>query len=338
MKIRYEILFSLLILGSFYSCNKDLKSNDQVSESKEVAIDIFQEKEKVRYVNPGFDSQEDAEFLQGDMLRSLSSGLLRIKASEDEGDTIKFADEVPVETNETYAQQVYTDGTMKIVSINTTSPEMEFSNQLSVNPIPAEEKAVKTVIENGVATLYNANGGVIQTESMGDLNVKPMLDSAKAAINEQSATSQPQNARSRVKSMIQKAQASGMKVISADDQYIVLEKQIGSFNESMTGMKVKSSVERKAVIKMSSDMTKVFSQNIYEGNQLVYSMENEYSTPSDTKRACVTSNSALRNIIPTSGIKCVKQKSLMFRSNGSPYIQNMVETYKTNKISINLKK
>jgi hypothetical protein len=336
MKIRYEILFSFVILSSFYSCNKEEKSS--VQPSKEVAIDIFQEKEKVRFANPNFDPQEDAEFLQGDMLKTLPSGLLRVKASDDEGDTIKFADEVPVETNETYAQQVYTDGTMKIVNINTTSPEMEFSNQLSVNPIPAEEKAVKTVIENGVATLYNANGGVIQSESVGDLNVKPLLDSAQASINDQSASSQPQNARSRVKSMIQKAQASGMKVISADDQYIVLEKQIGSFNESMTGMKVKSNVERKAVIKMSSDMTKVFSQNIYEGNQLVYSMENEYSTPSDTKRACVTSNSALRNIIPTSGIKCVKQKSLMFRSNGSPYIQNMVETYKTNKISINLKK
>lgn len=253
----------------------------------------------------------------------------------EEYDTINSAEQIPVITCENITQEIYSDGTFAYESVDVTPQDLKFIENLNVNPRPEEERVVKTVVKDNFAYLYNSSGGLIRKESVGDISFKPMLDSLANYVE-----TNPQGVKANVKKVksniaINKALSSGMRLISQTDNEVVMEMTIENSKSSLP-QKAKSTVVKKALIRFSPDMAQMHSQKIYEGSQLVQSVEIDYAN--DQPQFANAASGIMKQMLPTANMKSIKYKSLSFKPDGSPYITNNIEEYSKNQVTFNFKK
>lgn len=190
-------------------------------------------------------------------------------------------------------------------------------------------------MKDNVVYLYNSNGEVIKTQPVGNMDLKPMIDSLTNYLAEQESSRQNIKAiRSNV--AIQKAISKGMRVVSQNNSEIIMEIDIQIPSESSTN-RVKTSVYRKAVMSFTPDMKSMNYQKIYNNNQLVNQIIYDYAENSEKGFQNDLTGFNSENL-PNSNVKKVLNKKLAFRIDGSPYIQNIVEVYKKNSVKLNLKK
>lgn len=125
-----------------------------------------------------------------------------------------------------------------------------------------------------------------------------------------------------------------MKVVSQSETEIVLEMEMGASSSSLA-KRTKSSYSKKAVMRFSPDMTRMYSQKIYEGEQLIQSLEIGFATD-DKPQFSNTIKGIENQMFPSANIKFIKQKKLVTKQDGTPFIQTNGEIYSTNTIKYNL--
>lgn len=340
----YILVFMSLTMLVFMSCDDKLgnnSSNDPIAEPlKEIAIEISQEKENYQFIESIYEDG-NAEFLQGDYVQNVPQKVrsMRIAASQ-AGDTIRSADEIPVYTSEEINQKIYMDGTYRYLNLNTTPADSNAFNDLNVHKQPVEEIVTKTILMNGVAYLYNYKGDVIHTEDTGDVNYSAILDSIRSAMaNETNNESSPQGVKAlqarQLTKALKSAQASGMRMLSQTSDEIVMEIDLGVSTESSLPQRVKTSVQRKAIMRFSGDMTRMIEQKVYENNQLTSLVSYQYQADNE-QQFSKKAPSAVKSYLPNTSVKSVTIKSLRVKSNGTPYVSVTKENYKRNKVTINL--
>lgn len=327
------VMFTIVGILTLQSCRDEKSILTTIPEitPKELAIEILQDKEKIQFVQSIYDS-ENVEFLNGEIIQKMPLKM-RNAILEENTDTTTNADDIPVMTAEASIQNIYVDGSYSYISQDKTTEDMRFIEELNLHPQPEKEKAVKTVVNNNTLYLYNSDGDLISNQVISEINFKPMLDSLKNYLAEQVSTSPsntPQAVREKGNRMLRQAIAGGMKVISQNANEIILETNVEN-NSSVSKNKVNATAVRKMVIHYSPDMTRMYSQYIYIGNQLTNSIEIEYAKSTESYLSNKTKSLSI-SYFPSSNIKVKKQKTLMMRSNGTPYIQCNQETYKKNQV------
>jgi hypothetical protein len=332
-------LTAICILGCDDKPNKDADIIASSEPAKTVAIEIDQEKQSYRFIESVFGDNNN-EFLQGSYIQSIPQKIraMRIVASE-AGDTIKNADEIPLYASEEINQKIYVDGTYRYLNLNTTPSDSNILNDLNIQKQPVGEIATKTILMDGVAYLYNRTGELIQTEKTGDINYSALLDSIKSAFAEANkGGSLPQGVKAlqdrRLTKAINSAKASGMRMISQTDNEIVMEMNLGVTNEISLPQRVNTPVQKRALMRFSGDMTRMLEQKIYEDNQLVQSVT--YLYQNDDQLFAKNAPATIRSFLPDLSIKEIQYKSLRIKNDGVPYIVVSKETYRKNKLTINL--
>lgn len=343
MKKRKIILIVVSSLGfiCFQSCADKINNSglEELNESsKEVAVQIQQEKTNVQYFEPIYETQ-NAEFCQGEFVQSLPQRMrMRKSKSEEANDTITSAEEIPITSKIESTQDIYMDGTFKYVSLDKTTDDMKIIEKLNVNPQPESEKVNKTEIKNNMVNLYNSEGKLLKSEKLGDINFKPMIDSLQAYLASQtnSVSNSPQKLKQlRISRALARATASGMRLVSQSETEVVLEMNMGVTKSSIP-LRSKASYVKKAIMCFSPDMTRMYSQKIYEGGQLVQSLEIGFA--SDNEPQFSNSLSGFDNqMLPTANVKFIKQKRLATKPDGTPYIMNNGELYTKNTVKYNFK-
>lgn len=339
MKKTNYIFISLVFISSslvLQSCKDEKNAAEAISEvPKEIAVEILQEKQRVQFTDK-ITAIDNSEFLDGEYIQQIRPMFAKQFAKQtEEYDTISIAEQIPVITCENITQEIYSDGTFAYESVDVTPQDLKFIENLNVNPRPEEERVVKTVVKDNFAYLYNSSGGLIRKESVGDISFKPMLDSLANYVE-----TNPQGVKanvSKVKSniAINKALSSGMRLISQTDNEVVMEMTIEN-SKSTLPQKAKSTVVKKALMRFSPDMAQMHSQKIYEGSQLVQSVEIEYAN--DQPQYANAASGVMKQMLPTANMKSIKYKSLSFKPDGSPYITNNIEEYSKNQVTFNFKK
>jgi hypothetical protein len=180
---------------------------------------------------------------------------------------------------------------------------------------------------------------LIQTEDAGSFNYSAILDTIKNAIAAESNNgSSPQGVKAlqarRLTKAIEGARVSGMRMISQTSDEIIMEMNLGATSVSSLPQRVKSSVQKKAVMRFSGDMTRMLEQKVYENKQLVQSVSYQYQE--DNQNFAKKAPAIVRNLLPNSSVKAVTIKSLKVKNDGSPYVSVTKENYKKNQVTINL--
>lgn len=339
----YNLILISIILILFQSCDEKIGDNstkDEMTESsKEVAIEIVQIKENYQFIESIL-QDENNEFLRGEYIQRIPQETIALRIAGTEGsDTIKNADEIPVYTSEEINQKIYADGTYRYLNLNTTPLDSNILNDLNVYKQPIEEMVAKTLIKDGKAYLYNANGEQLQIEDIGNYNYSAILDTIKNAITaENNNESSPQGVKAfqarRLTKAIEGARVAGMRMISQTDDEIIMEMNLGAASKSSLPQRVKSSVQKKAVMRFSGDMTRMLEQKVYENKQLVQSVT--YDFQEDNQNFAKKVPASIRNLLPNSSVKTVTIKSIKVKNDGTPYISVTKENYKKNQVTINL--
>jgi len=334
----FIILAFITFTISFGSCRDEKNTTESNTISpKEVAVEILQEKTNVQYAEPIYDS-ENTEFSKGEYIQSLPQSMrIRKAGSSQTNDTIKSAEEIPVTSAVELNQKIYTDGTFSTLSLDKTTEDMKFIEKLNVNLQPENEKVYKTEIKDNVMCLYNSKGELLKSENVAGMDFKPMLDSLQAYLATQ-ATTTP-NASQKLKALrvtkaLAKAVNSGMKVIRQNESEIILEMDMGIVKSDLP-QRAKASFAKKAVMRFSPDMTRMYSQKIYEGEQLTQSVEIGFAA-GNKPQFTNTLNGFENPMLPGSNITFIKQKRLVAKPDGTPYVMNNGEIYTKNIIKYNL--
>jgi hypothetical protein len=337
-----KFLFIALFAMAFtaiQSCDEKLSPNTEYENvndaEKEVAIEITQSKECYQFIESVLRST-DREFLEGDFMQNVPAAL-RVRASET-GDTIKSAEEIPVYSSQDINHKIYVDGTYQYINLNTTPVEENLFNDLNVHNQPLNDVVSKTIVKDGVAYLYNIDGDLIHSKETGTSNYSALLDSLRSAIaSGKTLESSPQAAKAlqsrRITNAIHSAKNAGMNLISQSDDEIVFEMNLGAA-ESTLPQRVKASVQRKAVMRFSTDMTCMYEQKVYENNQLVQIVRYEYQA--DNAGFAKRAPQAVKNLLPNTSVKGITLKSLKVKNDGTPYVMVNKEHYKKNQVTINL--
>lgn len=334
----FMILAFITFLVSLESCKEENNSAETLVESsKEIAVEILQEKTNVQYAEPIYES-ENAEFLQGEYVQSMPQKMrMKRSVSSELNDTITSADEIPVSSCVEITQKIYSDGTFNYLSLDNTTDDMKFLEKLNVNLQPENEKVHKTEIKDNVVYLYNSEGKLLKSEKLGEMDFKPMLDSLQAYLATQSAVASnvPQLKRIKANRALSQAVNSGMKVIAQTESEIVLEMDMG-VTKSTLPQRAKASYAKKAIMRFSPDMTRMYSQKIYEGGQLMQSLEIGFAT--DNKPQFSNTLKGFENqMLPSANVRFVKQKRLAVKPDGTPFIMNNGEIYTKNIVKYNFK-
>ena len=332
------IVLSSMIIFGFQSCADKINNNPDIKEvSKEVAVEILQAKTNTQYAEPIYKS-ENVEFLKGEYIQSLPQKMRTQKINDVISEPIMSADEIPFTRLSESTQQIYTDGSFDYVLVDKTTNDMKFIETLNVNPQPENEKVYKTEIKDNTVYLYNSEGALLRTERTGSINFKPMLDSLQAYLASLPApsTNTPQQVK-RIKANKALAQATtyGMRVVNQTENEVVLEMDMGVTKSSIP-QRAKSNFTKKAVMRFSPDMTRMYSQKIYEGAQLVQSVEIGFAK--DDEPQFSNSLQGFQNQkLPSANIKFIKQKTLAAKPDGTPFIMNNGELYTKNIVKYNFK-
>lgn len=333
------ILAFITFSFSLESCKEENNSAETLVESpKEIAVEILQEKTNVQYAEPIYES-ENTEFLQGEYVQSIPQRMkMKRSVSSELNDTITSADEIPITSCVEITQKIYSDGTFNYLSLDNTTDDMKFIEKLNVNLQPENEKVHKTEIKDNVVYLYNSEGKLLKSEKLGEMDFKPMLDSLQAYLATQPATASnaPQQLK-RIKANKALAQAvnSGMKVIAQTENEIVLEMDMG-VTKSTLPQRAKASYAKKAIMRFSPDMTRMYSQKIYEGGQLTQSLEIGFAT--DNKPQFSNKLKGFENqMLPSANVRFIKQKRLAVKPDGTPFVMNNGEIYTKNIVKYNFK-
>ena len=336
----YILVFMSLTMLVFMSCDDKLgnnSSNDPIAEPlKEIAIEISQEKTYTQYAEPIYESG-NAEFMEGEYIQSLPQKMRMKKyGSNEQNDTIKSSEEIPVSSIVEINQKIYFDGSYMSVSTDKTTKDMNIFEQLNTNAQPENEKVAKTEIKNNVMYLYNPEGKLLKSEQLSAIDYKPMLDSLQQYLSTQQAginKAPQQQYELRAKRALAQAEKSGMKIVSRNNDEIILEVDMGVSSSSLA-QRSKSNFSRKAVMRFSPDLSRMYSQKIYEGNQLIHSIEISFADESN--RQFSNSVKGIENkILPTANIKFIKQKRLAEKPDGVPFVINSGELYSKNSIKYN---
>ena len=335
-KIILNFIVLIAFALNFQGCKDEKAPAEMISESpKEIAIEISQEKEKVQYAEAIY-TPENAEFCKGEYVQSLPQQMrMRRVGSEEGNDTITTADEIPVMSAEAIAQKIYVDGSLSLLSEDKTTEEMKYIETINVYPQPENERVAKTIIKDNVVSLYNSAGELLKSEPAGEMNFKPMLDSLQANMDAP-VQSTPAAQRAKRSMAMQKASSSGMRLVSESPSEIIMEMEMGSSNSSLSS-RAKAMVSKKAVMRFSPDMSRMYSQKIYEGEQLTQSLEMEYAAKGEPQFSNAAPD-AERSFLPESNVKQIRRKSLMARMDGTPFVLNNIETYKKNQVMYNFAK
>ena len=264
-KIILNFIVFVAIAHSLQSCKDDKAATETISDSpKAVAIEISQEKEKVQFSEAIY-TPENAEFCKGEYVQSLPQQMRMRRAGASEGnDTITFADDIPVMSAEAITQKIYADGTVSLLSEDKTTEEMKFIETINVHPQPENERVAKTIIKDNKVCLYNSAGELLKTNPVPEMNMKPMLDSLKASMASP-VQNTPAAQRAKRSAVLQKASASGMRLVSEGPTEVVMEMDMGTSSSSFSS-KVKSMVSKKAVMRFSPDMNRMYSQKYTKGS------------------------------------------------------------------------
>ncbi len=338
--MKKPILYSLAFISiafSLQACKDEKAPAASISDSpKDVAIEISQEKEKVQFSEAIF-TPENAEFCKGEYVQSLPQQMRMRRAGASEvNDTITSADEIPVMSVETIAQKIYTDGTISFLSEDKTTEDMKYIETINVHPQPENERVAKTIIKDNVVYLYNSAGELLKSDPAGDINMKPMLDSLQASMASPVQNS-PAAQRAKRSIAIQKANSSGMRLVSENPTEVIMEMDMGNSSSSLSS-RVKTNVSKKAVMRFSPDLTRMYSQKIYEGEQLTQSVEMDYATKEERQFSNIAPDAFKSSGLPDANIKQIRRKSLMAKLDGTPFVINNIETYKKNQVMYNFVK
>lgn len=339
-KINY-IFISLVVVTNtlvLQSCKDEKNTTEAIEETpKEVAIEISQEKTNVQYAEPIYDS-ENAEFCQGEYIQNLPQRMRIQKMKNDAAnDTIKSSDEIPVTSSVEISQKIYMDGTFTCLSLDKTTEDMKFIEKLNVNLQPENEKVSKTEIKDNVMYLYNSEGKLLKSEKVGEMNFKPMLDSLQAYLATQQSTTAsnaPQKLRGTRAKALARAVNSGMKVIRQNENEIIFEMDMG-VTKSALPQRAKANYTKKAVMRFSPDMNRMYSQKIYEGGQLIQSLEIGFAADNKPQFSN-TLQGFVNQMLPSGNVTFIKQKRLVAKPDGTPFIMNNGEIYTKNIIKYNL--
>jgi hypothetical protein len=262
---------------------------------------------------------------------------MRVKRtnSEELSDTLSSAINIPIISTLEIKQNIYTDGTFSFTSIDHTPKDEKYIETLNVNPQLEDEKIYKTKIIRNIAYQYNSSGKLLYSKSIGNMNFKQILDSIQVHIaSQKDSSNSSQKVRAHTNLKLISAKNSGMRVIVQNENEIVLEKDLGYFQSSIS-KNIKSHVLKKVVMHFSPDMTRMSSQKTYEGTQLVQAIEIGYSSTNNEQFA----NSIFgveSTLLQNANIKYVKQKSLNLKYDGTPIVLNNNEIYQKNIINFKL--
>jgi hypothetical protein len=167
------------------------------------------------------------------------------------------------------------------------------------------------------------------------MNQKPLLDSIQATMSHPIQNT-PTAQRAKRSVAIQKASASGMRLVSENSSEIIMEMDMGT-SKSCLPQRVKNIVSKKALMRFSPDMSRMYSQKIYEGEQLTQSVEMEYATKID-RQFSNTDPAATNALLPEANVKQIRRKTLMIKADGTPYILNNLENFQKNQVIYNFAK
>jgi hypothetical protein len=185
---RIKAICAIAIAGiaTIQSCKESTSPLDPIVEvKKEVAVEVFQEKRTVKYAEP-INIDENEEFFKGAYIQNLPKALISSKSEQIDGyDVIDNADEVPMVSMFELAQTIFTDGSYTYSSLDRTPDEMNFLENLHSTQLSPSERAYRTEIVNNVLTLYSQTGEQMKSETIGEINFKPMLDSLRAYLASQ---------------------------------------------------------------------------------------------------------------------------------------------------------
>lgn len=320
-----------------FSCTNNDTYNEIEHEDakKEVAVEILQAKKNSHYTTPVLD-RENAEFLDGEYIKNLPA-MMRTKSLINPEEGVLSADEIPISNRLELTQVIYHDGSFDFVQLDKTIEEMNFIESLNLYPVPENEKVYKTEIKDNNLYLYNSSGGLIKSEQIANIDFKPMLDSLYIYL--ENLPDQPdelprQLTKRKTTKILEEAINSGMRVVRQTSNEIVLELDLGTSESSFT-QRVKGKHPKKAVMSFSPDLQRMFSQKIFEGEQLVQLLEIGYADEHEEQ----FSNSLKgfkSDLLPNTNIKFTKQKTLMEDPDGVPYILNNDVIYTKNIVKYNL--
>jgi len=211
---------------------------------------------------------------------------------------------------------------------------MKLIESLNVNKQPENETVVKTEIVENVVYLYNSSGNVIKQQAIETTNFKPLLDSLKLYLSaKEDMGTQVQKVKANI--AIRKAEAKGMRVISQNNNEVIVEMNLGNQTSSLSS-KINSNVNRKAMMSFSPDMVRMNYQKIYENNQLISQIKNTYIDEVNENFSNTISGYSA-DMLPIANLKSTFSKKLSFSQNGTPIVVNNIEIYKKNIVNYNLK-
>ncbi len=319
---------------SAQSC-KDEKNAAETINQKEVAIEISQEKENVQFSEAIY-ATVNAEFCKGDYIQNLPQQMRMKRAGASESnDTITTAEEIPVISAVAITQKINIDGSVYYLSEDKTTDEMKCIETINVHPQPENERIAKTIFKDNVVFLYNSAGQLLKSEPVPDMNMKPILDSIQVSMATPiQNTSTAQRAKRSI--AMQKASANGMRLVSESPTEVIMEMDLGTSNSSLSN-KVKALISKKAIMRFSPDMSRMYSQKIYEGDQLTQLVEMEYASKID-KQFSNTAPTTTSALLPDANIKQIRRKTLMIKADGTPYILNNLENFQKNQVIYNFAK
>ncbi len=338
VKTKFFYVYAFLCIVSIQSCKEGVDSIVPIETAKkEIAIEILQAKRNVQYSEPIYLDQNE-EFFKGAYVQSLPKELKSSKLEQIDGyDVISSADEIPMVSLVELTQTIFTDGSFTYSSIDITPDELDFLENLHPTLLTPEERVYRTEIENNVLTLYSTTGNLVSSEYIGEVNFKPMLDSLVAFLASEpskAGVSSNKTRQAAASKAIANAAAYGMRVISQSQTEVVMEMDMDMGVPSLSNS-WKAGSTQKAIMRFSHDLTRMFSQKIYEGDQLVQSLEIGFASESEPNFANSLSGFD-SHLLPNANVKFVKQKRLAVKPDGTPIVMNFGEIYSKNIVKYHL--
>jgi hypothetical protein len=325
MKSKINLFYLLIVIFSFTSCGKDQEILKPEENAGEKAIEVLNHMTIIEQ-NENLNIVGHKDFVSEELLQAYASNpgfIQKVKsAANQDPDTLFSYDEIPLVRETESKTLIFSDGRSETYIEDLTPFDVNPVNFLSETPDSDSARISRTIIKNGVLSVYNKAGQLITSEEYPENDYTEFLDTIKvylamALLN----TQQSVNRASKVQAL-KKNLPDGSVIQELSNGNLIYEVKLDNQSSGNQGLaKIQGTLTGRT--ELDPDLNRTLSFELFQGSNLIHRKVFSYGTNEKL-------NSFFNNKMVAQNPELIESQTLIINSRGLPVIRHIREFYSQN--------
>lgn len=325
----FNLFFFLLILTS---CGNEQDVVKPDESHRDLAVEILNHMTIVEQTED-LNVAKHSDFISEELLQAYASSpgfVQKVRSAENqESDTLFTYEEIPLIRETETKTLIFSNGKSESYIEDLTPYDVNPANLLTETPVSDSARISKTIIKNGILSVFNKSGRLISSEEYPETDYTAFLDTIKIYLAKSLINAQQNVNRAAKVLALKRSLPDGSIFKELPNGNVIYEVLLNPGNNNNQGLS-RTSGNLRGRTELDPELNRTLSFELFQGDNLI--QRKVFSYGSNQKLNCFFNNQVI-----TQNPELIESQTLIINSRGLPAIRHSREFYSQNQTSYYLK-